>query len=741
MGSTLSGNLSDNGYSYDKVRSIGIGAFANAAPLTTRARLHLRNDLMYDPTHPLFNGKLFRMDGNSSVDNTWEMWTGSGTTASGYSEIFRLSVPTALPNTFLLQSSTTTGDIRFNTGGSNFRAIITSGGAVGINTLTPGNQLEINSTALTAIPGKSGLRFHDLTSFSTPVPNPGPGILSVDKSGDVIYVPVSTLSAPVCAQNGLNTTIGNPCVELGGILLHHTDINFNNFNMSWYNSGEHAITDYVTGPNSTAYPLNNLTGDYKSGIFTNTYDNGLRIDNIRPTPISGVISGASITVDADNANQNYGEAITVNGNGLVNYGLALNVTPRTPNGTALSNAIGVNSYASDAFHTRGGVFSATTTANADDAIGVVGFGGGAGNKSYGGLFYGYGSPRSIGAYGIAYDPNKIGGYAPNERIGVWGLSNDVNNIGSGSFNFGVNVGVIGITENDTTNPTSRAVGVFGVCGSNSWGTNYIPFGLRAGVYGHIGTGNWSGYFDGDVNINWAGGTGGGGAYALIINGSAWNSANIWTGSDRRYKENIKPLKDVKEKLKKLSGYTYNFKTTEFKKENFPSTEQIGLIAQELKEVFPQLVNEDKNGYLAVNYQGLVPVLIEGMKEQQTQIEKQQQQIDELKEMVKSSTNNGDTKLSNSNSVILSDKNSIVLNQNVPNPFAESTTITYNIPSDFNKAQLIFSTNEGTIIKVVDIRQKGEGTLNVFANDLSSGLYSYSLVVDGKTIDTKKMVKN
>ncbi|HWY12307.1 MAG TPA: hypothetical protein VN026_13325, partial [Bacteroidia bacterium] len=92
-------------------------------------------------------------------------------------------------------------------------------------------------------------------------------------------------------------------------------------------------------------------------------------------------------------------------------------------------------------------------------------------------------------------------------------------------------------------------------------------------------------------------------------------------------------------------------------------------------------------------------------------------------------------------VNLSDKDIVVLNQNVPNPFAEQTTITYNVPDKYNFAQIIFSTVEGKIIKTVDITKKGKGQLNVFANDLGTGFYTYTLVVDGKTIDTKKMMKS
>jgi hypothetical protein len=88
-------------------------------------------------------------------------------------------------------------------------------------------------------------------------------------------------------------------------------------------------------------------------------------------------------------------------------------------------------------------------------------------------------------------------------------------------------------------------------------------------------------------------------------------------------------------------------------------------------------------------------------------------------------------------VDLSDKDVIVLDQNVPNPFAEQTTITYNVPEKYNFAQIIFKTVEGKIIRTIDIDKKGQGQLNVFANDLSNGLYMYTLIADGKIIDTNK----
>ncbi|HXB39936.1 MAG TPA: tail fiber domain-containing protein [Bacteroidia bacterium] len=104
------------------------------------------------------------------------------------------------------------------------------------------------------------------------------------------------------------------------------------------------------------------------------------------------------------------------------------------------------------------------------------------------------------------------------------------------------------------------------------------------------------------------------------------------------------------------------------------------------------------------------------------------------------TGNGDSKNFSSINVELNDINAVVLNQNTPNPFAEQTIITYNIPKTTNQAQILFYDNTGKLIKTADIKTNGKGQLNVFANDLTSGIYSYTLIIDGKIYDTKKMMK-
>jgi hypothetical protein len=84
-------------------------------------------------------------------------------------------------------------------------------------------------------------------------------------------------------------------------------------------------------------------------------------------------------------------------------------------------------------------------------------------------------------------------------------------------------------------------------------------------------------------------------------------------------------------------------------------------------------------------------------------------------------------------------NNAVLYQNSPNPFGSGTTIKYFVPENAN-AQLVFYDEFGNQIKVFKIEESGMGQLNIDSSNLSSGVYTYSLLVNDKVIDTKKMIK-
>lgn len=98
---------------------------------------------------------------------------------------------------------------------------------------------------------------------------------------------------------------------------------------------------------------------------------------------------------------------------------------------------------------------------------------------------------------------------------------------------------------------------------------------------------------------------------LIVNG------DVTVSSDARLKANITSLGSTIAKLLLIDGKSYTMKKD--------GKSKIGVLAQDIQKVFPELVTVDKNDMLAVNYQGLVPVLINALKEQQLEIENLKEQ--------------------------------------------------------------------------------------------------------------------
>jgi hypothetical protein len=98
------------------------------------------------------------------------------------------------------------------------------------------------------------------------------------------------------------------------------------------------------------------------------------------------------------------------------------------------------------------------------------------------------------------------------------------------------------------------------------------------------------------------------------NSNVWIGGSLIQASDARLKKNITHLTGVLSSIQRLNGYTYYWND-----ENKDKEQQIGLLAQEIQKEFPQLVTQTADGSLSVNYIGLIPVLLEGLKEQQRQI--------------------------------------------------------------------------------------------------------------------------
>lgn len=241
-----------------------------------------------------------------------------------------------------------------------------------------------------------------------------------------------------------------------------------------------------------------------------------------------------------------------------------------------------------------------------------------------------------------------------------------------------------------------------------------------------------------------------GSHRFFVYGNGNVYANgVWYASDSTFKKDIIKMDNALLKLKRLEGVSYQLREEKkgITKENYnqdnkfvsskveeqlkleESRRHLGLIAQEVEQVFPEAVRTMPDGTKAVAYTQLIAVCIEAIKELNLKVEELEAVINSNGESEKLQINN-DFK---SNTVILPK-----LHQNAPNPFTEKTVIKYVIPENVQKVSILIFNMQGTLIKSYDnLSNNGELTIN--GGELEAGMYMYSLIVDGKEIDTKKMI--
>lgn len=124
---------------------------------------------------------------------------------------------------------------------------------------------------------------------------------------------------------------------------------------------------------------------------------------------------------------------------------------------------------------------------------------------------------------------------------------------------------------------------------------------------------------------------------LILNGSGTYSGTWTNVSDSVFKKDITSLGNVSDKVGKLSAKYFFWKKEKYPERSFSRERQIGLIAQEVKDYFPELVKEDANGYLSVDYAKLSVVLISAFREQQNFINEQEHRLSETERKINSLT--------------------------------------------------------------------------------------------------------
>ena len=303
---------------------------------------------------------------------------------------------------------------------------------------------------------------------------------------------------------------------------------------------------------------------------------------------------------------------------------------------------------------------ANNTGNYNTFIGVEAgaYSGSGGNNTYVGLAAGDYAPGSDNVFlGRFAGYNESGSNKLIIATGYTGTDNLNNALIYGDFaakqlkfngNVGVNAnpGTINLYSLDTkvSNDDPAVLGQhnvtanygIGVKGLGGWygvvgeASNAGGIGLRAGVFGSAsgGAANYGIYGYAPIGAS---------SYAGYFNGNVYATGTIAWTSDKTLKKNILPLSGSLQKVLGLQGVTYEWKSeselasvrtakslegkeTDNRTFNFPTGLQIGVIAQDVEKILPELVQTDGEGLKSVDYTKIIPLLIEAIKDQQKQID-------------------------------------------------------------------------------------------------------------------------
>lgn len=327
--------------------------------------------------------------------------------------------------------------------------------------------------------------------------------------------------------------------------------------------------------------------------------------------------------------------------------------------------------------------------------------------------------------------------------GVYSCSR--NNVPSGES--GYNAAIRGVAANQG----GINYGVMGTIANGSNGAGIMGT-TSIGVYPSI-SGTYAGYFDGNVKV-----TG-------LIDGI------LVSTSDGELKENMQTLSaDTKgemaslEKLSQLCPISYNYKDTPERTSLMVTSQSdelgyainpdeseggdvvtrepdqvlqkkhFGFVAQELQQVYPDLVYENDNGYLAINYTELIPILVQSIKELNAKVELLSgSTARKVREMEDSET--GETSAIVTGEIV----GTASMDQNLPNPFSEKTDIAIYLPETVKTATLHIYDLSGKQLEQHAVEGRGETAMTIRADKMDAGMYIYSLIADGKVVTSKKMI--
>ena len=349
--------------------------------------------------------------------------------------------------------------------------------------------------------------------------------------------------------------------------------------------------------------------------------------------------------------------------------------------------------------------------------------------------------------------------------------------GYSSTNYGYSTGVLGYAMS-SPNSENPSIGTKGTSwgGSNSvgvYGSCYHPYASYssdisyAGIYGSDGVntptfivnGLYAGYFRGKVRVTDTLFVQSLHIQATSSNGSN-NDRNISVsliGEEERITDKLRNISSIELQHSEpvevqrqtspieafLNGKEYQNLTKREKlqldsicsttvpaEKNPLASVNYGLDAEQLKAMFPKLVQQDKKGNYSINYIEIIPLLVKSINELS----------EELEELKGTSKNRAKAQSETTNiEETVSDVDMVRMDQNKPNPFSESTVIGLNIPEKTQKANIFIYDLSGKQVQNVQVNERGETNITVYASELGAGMYIYTLVIDGKVVVTRRMI--
>lgn len=331
----------------------------------------------------------------------------------------------------------------------------------------------------------------------------------------------------------------------------------------------------------------------------------------------------------------------------------------------------------------------------------------------------------------AFTATKLGRYHIAQGYSTAGY------FGTEVFDNQYNIAINARAVKSTPISQGRSYGVLAYAGNATSGYNYGVFGCLsgtnngAGVYGsatheengHDTGGRYAGYFNGNVKT-----TG-------VLTANSITTNILVTPSDFRLKENVTAVRSgALANVMNMNVVEYNYivqepqtisdtATIATENEHLESVKKetpkkhFGFIAQELQEIYPELVEVDEKGYLGVNYLEVIPILVRSIQELNAKLEQY-----ENAEIQKKA---------------LQDVN--ILYQNTPNPFTENTFIAFSLSKDVEQAALFIYNMSGEQLAKFPISDRGNAGITIEGNSLDAGMYFYALIADGQVIDTKRMI--